>query len=69
MLLHRFNVNSPTMGVEIGVPFGGYKCSGNGMRESGTLAVEEYPEVKSILVDFSGLHRRTGVNAPQIKKI
>jgi aldehyde dehydrogenase (NAD+) len=63
------NVNSPTMGVEIGVPFGGYKCSGNGMRESGTAAVEEYSEVKSVMVDFSGLHRRTGVNESQTKKI
>lgn len=63
------NVNSPTMGVEIGVPFGGYKCSGNGMRESGTAAVEEYSEVKSVMVDFSGLHRRTGVNETQTKKI
>jgi len=62
------NVNSPTMGVEIGVPFGGYKCSGNGMRESGTAAVEEYSEVKSIMVDFSGMHRRTGVNESQTKK-
>jgi hypothetical protein len=39
------------------------------MRESTTVAVEEYPGVKSIMVDFSGLHRRTGVNASQIKKI
>jgi aldehyde dehydrogenase (NAD+) len=62
------NVNSPTMGVEIGVPFGGYKCSGNGMRESGTAAVEEYSEVKSIMVDFSGLHRRTGVDESQTQK-
>jgi acyl-CoA reductase-like NAD-dependent aldehyde dehydrogenase len=62
MLLNRFNVNSPTMGVEFGVPFGGYKCSGNGMRESGTVAVEEYSELKSVMADFSGLLRRTGVN-------
>jgi acyl-CoA reductase-like NAD-dependent aldehyde dehydrogenase len=57
------------MSVEIGVPIGGYKCSGSGMRESGTVAVEAYPEVKSIMVDFSGMHRCTGVNASQIKKI
>ncbi len=59
------NVNSPTMGVEIGVPFGGYKCSGNGARESGPSAVEEYSQVKSVMVDYSGLHRRTGVNESQ----
>lgn len=69
MLLHGFNVNSPTMGAEIAVPFDGYKCSSSGMRESGTVAVEEYSEMKSVMVDFSGLHRRTGLNAAQIKKI
>jgi hypothetical protein len=38
------------------------------MRESGTAAVEEYSEVKSVMVDFSGMHRRTGVNESQTKK-
>jgi acyl-CoA reductase-like NAD-dependent aldehyde dehydrogenase len=56
------NVNSPTMGVEIGVPFGGVKNSGNGLRESGTAAVDEFTELKSVMVDYSGLHRRTGIN-------
>jgi acyl-CoA reductase-like NAD-dependent aldehyde dehydrogenase len=56
------------MGVEIGVPFGGFKCSGNDMHESGTAAEEEYSEVESVMVDFSGLHRRTGVNESQTKK-
>ncbi|MEM6463841.1 MAG: aldehyde dehydrogenase family protein [Pseudomonadota bacterium] len=56
------NVNAPTMGVEIGVPFGGVKNSGNGLRESGTAAVDEFTELKSIMVDYSGLHRRTGIN-------
>jgi aldehyde dehydrogenase (NAD+) len=56
------NVNSPTMGVEIGVPFGGVKNSGNGLRESGTAAIDEFTELKSIMVDYSGVHRRTGVN-------
>lgn len=56
------NVNSPTMGVEIGVPFGGVKNSGNGLRESGTAAIDEFTELKSIMVDYSGLHRRTGIN-------
>ena len=61
------NVNSPTMGVEIGVPFGGVKNSGNGLRESGTASIEEFTELKSIMVDYSGLHRRTGVNEAAAK--
>jgi len=56
------NVNSPTMGVEIGVPFGGMKNSGNGLRESGTASIDEFTELKSVMIDYSGLHRRTGVN-------
>lgn len=56
------NVNSPTMGVEIGVPFGGVKNSGNGLRESGTAAIDEFTELKSVMVDYSGVHRRTGLN-------
>ncbi len=56
------NVNSPTMGVEIGVPFGGVKNSGNGLRESGTASIDEFTELKSVMVDYSGVHRRTGVN-------
>lgn len=56
------NVNSPTMGVEIGVPFGGVKNSGNGLRESGTASIDEFTELKSVMIDYSGLHRRTGVN-------
>lgn len=56
------NVNSPTMGVEVGVPFGGVKNSGNGLRESGTAAIDEFTELKSVMIDYSGVHRRTGVN-------
>ncbi len=62
------NVNSPTMGVEIGVPFGGMKNSGNGLRESGTASIDEFTELKSIMVDYSGLHRRTGVNEAAAKR-
>lgn len=62
------NVNSPTMGVEIGVPFGGVKNSGNGVRESGTASIDEFTELKSVMVDYSGLHRRTGVNEAAAKR-
>ncbi|HVB20348.1 MAG TPA: aldehyde dehydrogenase family protein [Ktedonobacteraceae bacterium] len=44
--------NAPTTGAEIQMPFGGMKASGNGHRELGTSAVEEFCETKSIFVSF-----------------
>jgi alpha-ketoglutaric semialdehyde dehydrogenase len=44
--------NAPTTGAEIHMPFGGMKASGNGHRELGTHAVEEFSETKSIFVSF-----------------
>jgi alpha-ketoglutaric semialdehyde dehydrogenase len=45
-------VNAPTTGAEIHLPFGGMKASGNGHRELGTKAVEEFSETKSIFVSY-----------------
>jgi aldehyde dehydrogenase (NAD+) len=44
--------NAPTTGAEIHVPFGGMKQSGNGHRELGSGAVDEFSEVKSIFVSY-----------------
>lgn len=44
--------NAPTTGAEIQMPFGGMKASGNGHRELGSSAVEEFSETKSIFVSF-----------------
>ncbi len=38
--------NAPTAGSEIHLPFGGVKSSGNGHRELGPHAVEEFSETK-----------------------
>ena len=45
-------VNASTTGSEIHLPFGGMKASGNGHRELGTHAVEEFSETKSVFVSF-----------------
>lgn len=45
-------VNAGTTGSEIHLPFGGMKSSGNGYRELGSYAVEEFSEVKSIFVSY-----------------
>src|SRR5918911_971207 len=47
-------VNAPTIGAEIQVPFGGVKNTGNGHREAGSVAMDEFTEWKTIFVDYSG---------------
>ncbi len=46
-------VNAPTIGAEVQLPFGGVKNTGNGGREAGSVAVEEFTEIKTVFVDFS----------------
>ena len=46
-------INAPTIGAEVQLPFGGIKNTGNGGREAGTVAIEEFTEVKTVFVDFS----------------
>ena len=47
-------VNAPTIGAEIHLPFGGNKHTGNGFREAGSRGLEQFSEVKSVYIDFSG---------------
>ncbi len=47
-------VNSSTIGAEVHLPFGGVKGTGNGTREAGILGIDEFSEVKTIYVDYSG---------------
>lgn len=56
-------VNAPTIGAEIQLPFGGIKGTGNGHREAGTSAVEQFSELKSVYIDFSGRLQRAQIDA------
>ncbi len=47
-------INSSTIGAEVHLPFGGVKETGNGTREGGYGAIEEFTEVKTVYVDYSG---------------
>ncbi|GAC1373765.1 MAG: aldehyde dehydrogenase family protein [Actinomycetota bacterium] len=47
-------VNAPTIGAEVQLPFGGVKGTGNGHREAGPQALDEFTEWKAVSVDFSG---------------
>ncbi len=44
--------NAPTTGAEPHLPFGGVKASGNGHRELGQVAVEEFSEIKTVFVSY-----------------
>ncbi|HZS39475.1 MAG TPA: aldehyde dehydrogenase family protein [Polyangia bacterium] len=51
-------VNSPTIGAEAHLPFGGVKATGNGHREGGWAAYEFFCETKTVYLDFSGRLQR-----------
>ncbi len=47
-------VNSSTIGSEVHLPFGGMKGTGNGTREGGIEAINEFSETKTVYIDYSG---------------
>ena len=47
-------INAPTIGAEVHLPFGGVKNTGNGAREAGSTAIEEFTEIKTVFIDYSG---------------
>lgn len=51
------HVNSPTMGGEAQLPFGGIKATGVGAREMGTEGVEFFTELKTVYIDYTGQKR------------
>ncbi|HMD97638.1 MAG TPA: aldehyde dehydrogenase family protein [Terriglobia bacterium] len=51
------HVNSPTVGGEAHVPFGGIKATGFGEREVGSTAIDFYSELKVVYVDYTGRKR------------
>jgi aldehyde dehydrogenase (NAD+) len=56
-------INAPTIGAEVQLPFGGVKNTGNGGREAGTSAIEEFTEVKTVFVDFSAKLQKAQIDA------
>jgi aldehyde dehydrogenase (NAD+) len=51
------HVNSPTVGGEAQVPFGGLKDTGVGGREQGTTALDFFTEWQSVYIDYTGTRR------------
>jgi aldehyde dehydrogenase (NAD+) len=60
-------VNAPTIGAEIHLPFGGTRHTGNGFRDAGQRGLEQFSEVKTVYVDYSGRLQRAQIdNRPPI---
>jgi len=47
-------INSSTIGSEVHLPFGGIKHTGLGAREGGIEGINEFSEIKTVYVDYSG---------------
>jgi alpha-ketoglutaric semialdehyde dehydrogenase len=56
-------INAPTIGAEVHLPFGGVKNTGNGGREAGSVAIEEFTELKSVFVDFSSRLQKAQIDS------
>ena len=55
-------VNSSTIGSEVHLPFGGVKHTGLGAREGGIEGIDEFSEIKTVYVDFSGRLQRAQID-------
>lgn len=55
-------INAPTIGAEIQLPFGGIKQTGNGHREAGTVALDQFSEWRSVYIDYSGHLQRAQID-------
>jgi acyl-CoA reductase-like NAD-dependent aldehyde dehydrogenase len=51
------HVNSPTLGGEAQLPFGGSKATGVGPREQGSEVFDFYTETKVVYIDYTGTKR------------
>jgi acyl-CoA reductase-like NAD-dependent aldehyde dehydrogenase len=51
------HINSPTVGGEAHLPFGGTKATGVGLREMGHVAVDFFTELKTVYIDYTASRR------------
>jgi acyl-CoA reductase-like NAD-dependent aldehyde dehydrogenase len=55
------HVNSPTVGGEAHLPFGGVKSTGIGVREMGHVALDFFTELKTVYIDYTGRKRESSI--------
>ncbi len=61
-------INSSTIGAEVHLPFGGIKSTGNGTREAGIIGIDEFSEVKTVYIDYSGKLQKAQIDEASLKK-
>ena len=62
-------INAPTIGAEIQLPFGGIKQTGNGHREAGSTAVDQFTEWKAIYIDYSGRLQKAQIDTHPVDTV
>jgi acyl-CoA reductase-like NAD-dependent aldehyde dehydrogenase len=55
------HINSPTVGGEAQLPFGGVKATGVGLREQGRVAIDFFTELKTVYIDYTGRKRESNI--------
>jgi aldehyde dehydrogenase (NAD+) len=55
------HVNSPTVGGEAQLPFGGTKSTGYGNREMSEEGLNFFTELKTVFYDYTGVRRQTNI--------
>lgn len=55
-------VNSPTIGAEVHLPFGGVKNTGH-TREAGISGIEEFSHIKTVYIDYSNKLQRAQIDS------
>ncbi len=60
-------INSPTIGAECHLPFGGVKNTGNGHREGGWTVYEIFSEIQTVYIDYSGRLQRAQIDVSVTK--
>ena len=61
-------VNAPTIGAEIPLPFGGTKHTGNGFREAGSRGIEQFSQLKTVYVDYSGRLQKAQIDTHPLEE-
>ena len=59
-------INAPTIGAEVGVPFGGVKATGNKTREAGPHALEEFSDWKTVVIDYSDRLQKAQIDTEKL---
>jgi len=55
------HINSPSVGGEAQLPFGGFKQTGYGSREMSDEGLNFFTQLKTVFYDYTGVKRQTNI--------